>query len=93
MSKSNPQPGDVFMNTSGSPRPFPILVVKTEHGPTGVLISGDGYVGDFTEWTTMESLQEKNGRYKYLFKFSAKDLEEIIVQRYNNGDFNNVSQD
>jgi len=84
MSKENPQPGDVFM-VRGL---YPILVIQLSNVLHGIFFHNAENI-PFTAAGGGKSAQEiiDDPKVQYIFSFDAVGLEQLIKEKYKNGEF------
>lgn len=100
MSKKNPQAGDVFFNKRGVPG-WPVMVMSGKDGelfsvyfhfPTGPGDKTTDWYRSSKDDTDIPELQNDE-RWVYLFNISGVELENLILDNWKKGVYDNVPQD
>lgn len=91
MSKENPESGDVFMRITSGGVIWPVIVIPNEAGDSlGVRFFRSAGLAPFFRMTSfnIESLRKETD-WVFAFNLNASELEEMIVEKYRAGEFNN----
>lgn len=103
MKKRKPKAGDVYINIHGEPVPFPIILLPhlrnedsyhKDHNLIAHLLNSDYHpaCSSFAEYgIPIETILSDN-KFQFLFNLNTKELEDVIVKKYLNGDFNSSEE-
>lgn len=105
MKKRKPKAGDVYINIHGEPVPFPIILLPRlreednnlglDHDLIAHLLNSDYHptCPSFAEYGVPIGAILSNDKFQFLFNLNTKELEDVIVKKYLNGDFNSSEEE